>query len=343
MSTKKHVDSHYRPLISLEWLLRQVTRIPGPKTQRKGWINVVCPFHRDTHPSLGICIKEGSSHIGHITCWSCGTKGDWNKLADKLGLSRIEQADAEDYPLMPPIVYETDSQIFGTSTGLLTEEQLWADHKLDLITDWPTVRSWRTISGSLLYSLGAKAGLRYGEQMLWMPVTLEQELVGSWIGRMQKPVKLPQVGSSSGSAGSKQNTSSYLNSSGTWIQTQGLWPYDHVAGTMLKGRKNAGLPVILVEGQRDALRLISNGIPALCVFGTNNIGDEKVSLVMGLERRVYLMGDGDDAGREFNKRAKKLFREQGEMVKTISLPDGTDPADLDGQQIKDLKGSLSIK
>lgn len=339
--------------MSLEWLLKQIQLIPGPKKQRKKWIDVICPFHNDSKPSLGINIEGGSRRLGDIHCWSCPARGNWDKLANRLGLQTLASADIEAFPIMPASVYESEwaiannrlvngaytssgrytdlsddqpsrSSTAGQVAGILTEEKLWLEHKLKLVIDWAPSNRWRTISGSLLHKLGARAGLRYGEKQIWLPVTIDDELVGSWIGRLSKSED-PKI-------------SSYLNSSGTWISNYGLWPYDYVA-LMVKRHKK----VLLVEGQRDALRLIDSGIPALCVFGTNSVTVEKLAYVLALEASVYLCGDGDRAGREFNSQVKKMLKNLGEKATIIELPDGVDPAKLTKDQLDDLRRSLGIK
>ena len=281
-------------MLSIRWLQDQVNRIPGPKKWRQKWVDVVCPFHDDTDPSLGIRIADPSGYrkLGDISCWSCGTKGDWNKLAEKLGLARADSAEQEDYPVMPDQINLLDT---------LSKEMLWKEQYLKMVLPWDSSQNWRGMAGKFLAKCGAYGGLKKGRQAIWMPVTINNELVGSWLGQQQTDKKL----------------STYLNSSGQWVLSQGLWPYDLI-------RKYRS-PIVCVEGPRDAYRLIKLGLSGIQCFGTQTMTREKAMLLLALNRPIYIMGDGDNAGHLFNKKVKQIFTSLGEKTVALKLPDNTDP------------------
>jgi 5S rRNA maturation endonuclease (ribonuclease M5) len=92
---------------------------------------------------------------------------------------------------------------------------------------------------------------------------------------------------------------SYFNSAGTWAQRVGLLPYDHVK-KMLKDRDSRA--ICLVEGVRDPLRLIQEGIPALSILGSGMWSKQKLSLIMSLDpSHVFILMDGDEEGRKTSK------------------------------------------
>src|SRR6185503_1897184 len=85
-----------------------------------------------------------------------------------------------------------------------------------------------------------------------------------------------------------------ISAGGQWIHSAGLWPFDYAINLM---RKNDWTTIVVVEGQRDAIRLLSNGIPAVCFFGTNGWTDKKAQLLEAFGvKRVVVMPDGDEAG-----------------------------------------------
>ena len=303
----------------LSFILRQVDKIPGKKKRTRKYINVVCPFHADHNPSLGIRIAPPA--LGSIKCLACGEKGGWNKLAERLHLDRIvgEIIETEAW-----VNTEQYSHLVATKSktisGILSSQYVSSHSK------WPANKEWRGYSGKFLSRfepLYCLRPVRYTQEripMIWFPVYIDQELVGGFLGHLEKP---------------KDKTKpTYMNSPGEWVSTEGLWPYDYVCA------KKPPV-IVLVEGQRDCLRLLRAGIPALCVFGTQNFTVAKANLVRSMPglNQVLLFGDNDKAGRAFNIQAKGLLKDK---IKTgiITLPkslEGEDPGSVPFRYIKMLR------
>lgn len=91
--------------------------------------------------------------------------------------------------------------------------------------------------------------------------------------------------------------------------------------------------LVLVEGIFDMLNLYDKGLRNVsCTFGTsklyNDTADKLLSFkVVGIER-IYILYDGDDAGREAAKKIKPLIEEAGFTVEIIDLPEGEDPGEM---------------
>ncbi len=83
---------------------------------------------------------------------------------------------------------------------------------------------------------------------------------------------------------------------------------------------------IIVEGQIDALRLISAGFNITVAGQGTAFGDGHVKelMVLGLNR-VYLALDSDDAGRNAAYKIGDLFQREGVEVRIVELPQGADP------------------
>ncbi len=103
--------------------------------------------------------------------------------------------------------------------------------------------------------------------------------------------------------------------------------------------------LILVEGIFDVLNLYDKGLTnAVAILGVNALHNKK-----GLNRnkvnllklcgatKLYLMFDGDDAGRKAAKELQPLLEEDGFFVDTIELEDDTDPGNLTTEYINRVK------
>jgi DNA primase len=109
--------------------------------------------------------------------------------------------------------------------------------------------------------------------------------------------------------------------------------------------------IILVEGIFDAINLIDKGLQnAICAFGTTTLYSKKKRKlkqekleylkVMGVDT-IYIMFDGDKAGKEASQDLEDLINSSGLFsAERIELPDGVDPGDLDKTQIKYIKENL---
>ena len=126
---------------------------------------------------------------------------------------------------------------------------------------------------------------------------------------------------------------SYINSSGSWSLKYGLFPYDF-ATQMMKAKELSTL--VLVEGPRDALRLLKYGIPAMCIMGTQSWGAAKLRLLeFTSATRIVLMMDGDLAGRKATRMISTGLDVNGNqiappiassfLVKTVRLWNADEP------------------
>jgi DNA primase len=100
--------------------------------------------------------------------------------------------------------------------------------------------------------------------------------------------------------------------------------------------------VILVEGIFDMLNVYDKGVKNVaCTFGTNTLqSSPELKLlpfkVQGIQK-IYLMFDGDEAGRTAMNKLQPLLEEIGYVVEQIKLEDGTDPGELDQENIDSIR------
>ena len=84
------------------------------------------------------------------------------------------------------------------------------------------------------------------------------------------------------------------------------------------------LPFVLVEGQLDAIRCRTVGLPAVAPQGTS-ITEGQLLLLKRFNEKVICLLDGDNAGRKAALRALPLAWKAGLDIQFYALPDGTDP------------------
>lgn len=310
----------------------ELRKVSGPKKENARYINIRCCFHPDNTPSLGVRIAQPTQHapLGSFRCLGCNKTGRWNELADRLHLSKIDKNTVL-FEKTATVDLKAFDRLVKVNT-LTTIETVWKKQRVVSGERWPRDKTWRGFHGDFLRKLGAyrvkarNPGELKPRTMLWFPVEVDDELVGG-IKALLKPERDAE--------GNKKP--SYLNMSGDWSRSHGLFPYNFVQA-MLKKRKLRF--VILVEGPRDALKLISEGLPALCVLGTTSLSEHKATLVAGLPIDIcWVMGDGDVAGHAMNKLFKKMLRK---FVKTkvIRIPiteDAYDPCSLPDSLMTSLK------
>lgn len=306
----------------MAFLNEQIAKIPGKKKVGRKYINVICPWHDDHSPSLGIRIANPThlTPLGSVKCIACGQRGDWNSLADRLGLKRL----ASDTVVASEAWVDLSQYDDLVTVSALTEERILQQQFVDVHAPWPVEDRWRGFSGHFLRRFAARSVIRYNKdrsvasRWLWFPVHVDHAVVGGFLARLNK----------------REGAASYLNSPGEWIGAKGLWPYDYVCDL-------APGYVVLVEGQRDALRLLRAGVPALCVFGSENFTRAKAGLVCSIPgvNTVYAFGDNDDAGRKFNQLVQSTLRNRI-RTRVVTLPEkleGDDPGSVPFSYIQRLK------
>lgn len=99
--------------------------------------------------------------------------------------------------------------------------------------------------------------------------------------------------------------------------------------------------VLLVEGLFDVINLYDKGLRnAVCCFGTNNINEQKLSIlsIQGVSR-VAVFFDGDDAGQKAAENIIGMCEKVGLLARNIHLKD-MDPGALTESQVRNLERRL---
>ena len=236
-------------------------------------IMIVCPFHADNNPSCSVHLSGHKMPVGTYHCWSCGAKGPWNRLADKLGID-----SGKYYSPVNPFRTKLRAMQRREKEEEALKQQAYRGNLPPGSMPWEH-GSFRELPEDFLISIGA---MRYyddrsGCHRIVFPVKNRVgAVIGSTARRLDKNKKFP-----------------WLNSEGPWAKKT-LYPLELLP-------KNAETAV-LVEGPYDALRMNYYGIPTLAILGTQNWCPFKITVLTacGIKNIVICM-DGDNAGRSAEK------------------------------------------
>ena len=96
--------------------------------------------------------------------------------------------------------------------------------------------------------------------------------------------------------------------------------------------------MVIVEGLFDMLNLYDNGLEnVVCAFGTNTLQNDTKQKLLPFKAQgithIYLMFDGDEAGRKAAKLLKPLLEAEEFIVEIVDLPDNVDPGELGAEDI----------
>lgn len=289
--------SYFLGIDNSDHIRAEIDKIQGAKRVNPRYTFILCPFHNEKSPSARIWHDNG-----RFQCYGCGTKKKWNELAAVLNLQQFgKDAVKLESQTVPKTNLDRFSGLLDTKGSNTEELRLYElESQQAMLHAGFSSRKWRGFDFDFLSEVGIRLAkvVETGRYYMYLPVTIKGKLRGYIKAQIQKPrdKKIP----------------SYINSKGSWSRTVGLFGYDYAVELM---KKNGWKTLVLVEGPRDALRLLRFGIPAVCILGTHSWGQKKLRLLefSGAER-IVLMFDGDKAGRIATKLIKSGLNLSGEKV-----------------------------
>lgn len=286
-------------------IMEEIGKIPGDKKYNGDTVMVCCPFHNDKTPSCGIYTSVGMEiPLGFFHCFGCGEKGQWNKIAEHCNLHVIKEwkfKDASENSLSALVkTYDRIENRVGTYASVaLLMKALGRNSYME----WPEDVEWRGYPGALVNAAGGLLNAqRTGSNVCFFPCKHGSKYIGGVAAYLRK----------------QMNGTSYVNSNGDWAKEKGLFPIELTRKMMKKFNLTY---VVMVEGPRDALALLSYGIPALAVLGAEQFGVTKVrSIEMLGASTCYTMTDNDGGGKLLRNKIQEAFKASGVKVRHFKLP-----------------------
>ena len=123
---------------------------------------------------------------------------------------------------------------------------------------------------------------------------------------------------------------------GKWKLPRGL-PKADLLFNWHRARLQLGIGVVVVEGPFDAMRVWQAGCPFVVALLGSHPSLAQQALLSGV-RKVGVLLDGDDAGREGARRIALALAPR--PVQVLALPEGRDPADLDEEALRRVLASF---
>jgi 5S rRNA maturation endonuclease (ribonuclease M5) len=315
----------------------EIAKVKGAKRGLK-YTMICCPYHNDNHPSGRVTHNpEKPRSIGYFTCYACGAGREspirWNELAAKLGLQQFgkDKAESADVPAISLEGFE--ERLFGkeaTGAAAMVRFPL-----LSVNSEYAGLEGeWRGFSLEFLTKVGAELAFDPVREKYYvlLVANVNGEEVGYVRAELQKAIgKFP----------------SYLNKAGEWSLTKGLLFFDYAIALM---RKKELSTMVLVEGPRDALRLLREGIPCVCILGTHSWSPKKTRLLEFADvEKLILLFDGDEAGEKATElvysSTRKSFNVKKVKLWTYKIPKGhkedkLDPGNMPDTMVQNLKKHL---
>lgn len=129
----------------------------------------------------------------------------------------------------------------------------------------------------------------------------------------------------------------YLKNYRKTVYCPGFLSRNHLYGyyEVLNGDKNLE-ELVIVEGERDAIKLLQEGIDCVSIHGTF-LKDEQIRMIHQMNpKNLYLGFDMDKAGNEAVSTVYDKLFGKVENIYVLNFPDGKDPKKFNGKEIKEL-------
>lgn len=245
-------------------------------------IAIPCPWHSETKASLFV-------HIGHkiipgsFHCFGCNEKGNWNKLARvfNLPLFDFRPDDTNQCVVVANEIYNPNDYFPLDIVLKEMKEQLAANSAdpkvLKGVEELPDDFSWRGYHKKFYEKLGGKFYWNNENNYLYFPLYMNKTYMGYTLCNLEG------------------RDPKYLNITEA---RKVFLLYDYIP---------CDVPIVLVEGHFDALRLYAEGFYPLALFGVQNWSEIKMNYVIAkTPPKIIIAMDGDQAGYDA---AVKIFKD----------------------------------
>ncbi len=289
---------------------------------------ILCPFHDDTNPSMSVNTKKGVFH-----CFSCKESGGFSKLIAKL--------DGVDERGVRQMLEAGDTQE-TVGRHMLNAMEDYAEELEDDELKFFSKKAFHRFFPSVLGTPGEKYlehraisrktaewfDLRWGTEGVMknrvvFPVYSAKGKLITYGGRAITPGVMPKT----------RKAASGLR--GLYGMYEALRQKDDFGNPKLPDR-----PLIIVEGEFDAMYLQQFGLCAVSTMGTQKLTGDQMRLIMAHASLVCWSYDGDDAGRKAQARGVLATKSYLPTIE-VKLGDGLDPNELSPREVRRIYGGMS--
>lgn len=284
-----------------------VSRYMELKRQGRGHIGR-CPFHDDHHPSLYVDDERQT-----FMCYSCGAHGDVITFVEKKEGCTFTEAIGKLHPVgkgrnrpcPPPHKPRADEKSLAPTLAdnekFLHQLMPYASGDSELTPVYMdfevgrspamTDKAWKAMANRLIFPIRNEAGL----------------LVA--FGARRLTDDNPEV-------------AKYINSS-----TSDLYKKSETLYALYRAKEaiREEDAAFIVEGYKDALAMHAAGYRNTVALLGTALTEGHIRLLKRYTDRVYLLLDGDDAGRKGAEKAMRLLVSAGMEAESIRLEQGDDP------------------
>lgn len=306
-----------------EIVLSELQKYGGRQKIVGEWVMVQCPHPdhpNDKTPSCGVNVSLSNEVKFSYHCFGCNNSGKWSQFAEYANLQPIKEWKNGNIHSGELIDGNMEESLLGSAS--LTVKGILKQLGVPEAQLWPSNMDWRGFPGNIIRKAGGYiAHDPYND-------SIQLVFIVKYAGQVRGGVKAMFEKS-------KKGQSSYIAMKGAWASKYGLLFFEQARTIM---ERNGYTFILIVEGPRDALRLLSNGIPAVAVLGAAMMSKSKALMVTALGvDRVYVLPDNDNGGETFWSGAKKVLKP---LVPTtlISLPKTDDK----GKTVKIDPGNMSL-
>lgn len=322
-------------ILNSELHIRQeLQRVGRPyREKRKDFATSCINPSCSSYDAVGKLKLEISKDGSRAHCWVCDWSGSWDSFAKEVGLQPLKTTTPGTYSeaaFNHDFTAQLHKSIVENNKDLLDYDLNKEGSLPSHLIPWSkyTKEAWRGLSVSFLTELGASYWVHKTSYSSTPRILLPFYQYGKLVGYTGRRLD-------------KESNLKYYNA--PWAKAKNiLYPYDFV----IKLKPSS---LVLVEGQVDALNLIYNGIPALCIMGVQNWSNYKRDLLLNSTvKNIYICMDGDEAGTQavhslyYGTDRYTSLQKYFDKVDIIKLPKDVDPGSLAPSQLAWLKNYVGV-
>jgi DNA primase len=322
-----------------------VQRFIPLRQQGKSWLGI-CPFHDDRKPSMHV-----TPSMGIYKCFACGAGGDVFKFVmehEKIDFnSAVEMVAQESGFALPSQTAGNKAEMEDRAVVLalndIAAEWFAEQYKQSRVAQDYVARRGLTPETCARFGIGYAPDQWEGlvgraasrgfspKQMVLGGLANEKETGGTidkFRGRLM--IAIHNISGRIVGFGGRimvdgTNAPKYMNSPETplYHKSDILFGLNHARQAIEKAGE-----VIVVEGYFDLISLYQAGIQNVVAVSGTAFTDQHARLLARYAKKVFLVFDGDNAGRKAARKSLEILLPVGIQIRVLVLPEEDDPDEL---------------